>query len=61
MILNPEKCYYMSFGWNTNKYEFVLQEGAIVPSAEESLVLGITIDSRLIFYSHLKRNYAKRF
>ena len=45
MVLNAGKCYYMTFGWNTTKNEFVLEDGTIVPSAEEHVVLGITIDS----------------
>ena len=28
-------CYYMTFGLNTTKNEFVLEDGTIVPSAEE--------------------------
>ena len=45
MVLNAGKCYYMNFGWNTTKNEFVLLDGTIVPSAEEHVVLGIIIDS----------------
>ena len=54
MVLNPGKRYYMTFGFNTTKNEFDLEDGTIVPSAEEHVVLGITIDSRWKFYSHLK-------
>ena len=57
MVLNLENCCYMTFGSNTTKNEFVLvfnEDGTTVPSTEEYLVLGITIDSRLTFYSHLK-------
>ena len=54
MVSNSGKCYYMTFGLNTTKNEFVLEDGTIVPSAKEYVVLGITIDSRLTFYSHLK-------
>ena len=54
-ILNPGKCYYMTFGLNTTKSEFVLEDGTIDPSAEEYVVLGTIIDSRLTFYSHLKQ------
>ena len=54
MFLNPEKCYYMTFSLNTTKNEFVLEDGAIA-STEEHVVLGITIDSRLTFFSHLKQ------
>ena len=55
MVLNPGKCYYMTFGLNTTKNEFVLEDGTIVPSAEEHVVLRIAIDSHLTFYSHLKQ------
>ena len=39
----------MTFGLNTTKNEFVLEEDTIVSSAEEQVVLGITMDSRLTF------------
>ena len=55
MVLNPGKCYYMTFGLNTTKNEFVLEDDIVVLSAEERVVLGITIDSHLTFYSHLKQ------
>ena len=53
MVLNPGKCYYMTLGLNTTKNKFVLEDGTIAPSTEEHVVLRITIDSRLTFYSHL--------
>ena len=37
----------MTLGSNAIKNEFVFEDGTIVPSAEEHVVLGITIDSRL--------------
>ena len=55
MALNPRKCYYMTFGLNTTKNEFALEDSTIVPSAEEHLVSGITSDYRLTFYTHLKQ------
>ena len=48
MFLNPGKCYSMTFGSNTAKNGFVLEDGIFVPSIEEHVVLGITIDSQLI-------------
>ena len=54
MFLNPGKWYYMTFSLNTTKNEFVLEDRAIA-SAEEHVVLGITIDSRLTFFSHLNQ------
>ena len=49
------KRYYLTFGLNTTKHEFVLEDGTVVPSAEEHVVLWITFDSRLTIYSHLKQ------
>ena len=37
MVLNPGKCYYMTFGSNTTKNEFFLKDGTIVPSAYSSM------------------------
>ena len=45
----------MTFRLNNTKNEFVLEDDAIAPSAEEHVVLQITIDSSLAFYSHLKQ------
>ena len=44
-----------TFGLNTTKNEFVLEDGTIAPSAEEHVVLGITTGSHLTFYCHLKQ------
>ena len=55
MVLNPGECYYMTFGLNTTNSKFVLEDGTIVPSAEMLFLLGITVDSRLTFYCHLKQ------
>ena len=43
-------------------YEFwylILEESIEIPSAEEYVVLGITIDNRLTFYKYLK-NFCKK-
>ena len=55
MVLNPGKCYYMTFYLNTTSTEFVLEVSTIVPYAEEHVILGIKIDLHLTFYSHLKQ------
>ena len=52
-------CYYMTSGLKTTKNEFVLDDGTTMPSAEEHVVLGMTIDSCLTFYSHLKQLFKK--
>ena len=44
IVLNPGKCYYMTFGLNIVKNKFVLENGiTVIPSAEEHVVLGITM------------------
>ena len=55
MVLNPRKCYYMTFGLSIAKNELVLEDSTIAPSAEEHVVLGITSNSCWTFYSHLKQ------
>ena len=62
IVLNPGKYYCMTFGLNTTKYEFVLEDGTIVPSLEEHVVFGITIDSLLsinmdILFQTIKSSY----
>ena len=55
MVLNPGKCYYITFGSKFNNNVLLLEDGTMIPSAEEHVVLSITIDSHLNFYSHLKQ------
>ena len=55
MVLNPGKCYYLTFGLNTIKNEFCLEDGTLVSSADEHVVLRMTTDSRLTFYSHINQ------
>ena len=40
----------MTFGWNTTKNKFVLENGTILSSAEKHVAY-----SHLAFYSHLKQ------
>ena len=54
MVLNPGKCCYMSFGSNPDKSDLILEDSTKIPSAEEYVILGVTIDNRLTFYNHLK-------
>ena len=55
MVLNPGRFYCMTFVLSTTINEFVLEACSIASSAEEHTVLGLTIDSRSVFYSSLKR------
>ena len=54
MVLNPGKCCYMSFSSNLDKSDLILEESTKIPSAEEYVVLGFTIDNRLTFYNLVK-------
>ena len=54
MVLNPGKCCYMSFGSNPDKSDLILEDSTKIPSAEEYVVLRVTIDNRLTFYNNLK-------
>ena len=51
MVLNSEKCNYMTFPSKITKSEFTLEDGTTAPPAEEHMLLEITINSRLVFYS----------
>ena len=53
-VLNPDKCCYMSFGSNPDKSDLILEDSTKIPSAEEYVILGVTIDNTLTFYNHLK-------
>ena len=54
MVLNPDKCCYMSFGSNPDKSDLLLVDSTKIPSTEEYVIFGVTIDNRLTFYYHLK-------
>ena len=54
MVLNPSKRCYMSFGSNPDKSDLILEDSTKVSSAEEYVILGVTIENRLTFYNHLK-------
>ena len=49
VVLNPGKCGYMNFGSNTDKSVLILKGSTKIPSAEEYVILGITIENRLTF------------
>ena len=54
MILNPNKLYYKCIGKNTERNIFKFQNLCLENSKEE-VILGITIDKKLTFDSHIKR------
>ena len=54
MVLNPGKCCYMNFGSKPDKSDLILDDSIKIPTAEEYVILGVTIDNMLTFYSQLK-------
>ena len=53
MILNPAKCHYVCIGKNTESDVFKF-ENVCLENSKEEVILGITIDSKLTFDSHIK-------
>ena len=47
MVLNTGKCCYMSFGSSPDKSDLILEDSTKIPSAEEYVILGVTIDNCL--------------
>ena len=54
LLCDPGKCCYVSFGSNPNKSDLILQGSTKITSAEEYVILAVTIDNRLNFYNQLK-------
>ena len=52
MVLNPGKCHYIVIGDNDPTYKVILNNNEIASFSEEKL-LGIFIDSKLKFNSHI--------
>ena len=53
MPLNPGKCHYMVIGSRDLSYEIVLNNNKIT-SSNEGKLLGIFLDSKLNFESHIR-------
>ena len=53
MILNPDKCYFLTLGFQDAQPNFSYNNITIKNVSEEK-ILGITIDNKLTFKSHLK-------
>ena len=54
MVLNPVKCCYKSFSSYSDKSNLILEDSTKILSAEEYVVLEVTIDNKLTVYNHLK-------
>ena len=53
MVLNQKKCHYMCIGKNTKNGKFGF-DNLILENSKEEVVLGVTIDNKLTFDSHMK-------
>ena len=56
--IKSKKCYYICIGSNTenSKFEF---DNLISEKSKEEVVLGVTIDNKLTFDSHIKNIFRK--
>ena len=53
MVLNADKCHFMCRGKNTENETFIF-DNFIFNNSKEEKILGITIDIKLTFKSHIK-------
>ena len=53
MVLNPKKCYYMCLGKNSNNDRFAF-DNLCLENSNEEVILGVTIDDKVTFDSHIK-------
>ena len=54
MLLNPDKCHFLTLGFNKPFPDFSFKN-TIIKNATEEKVLGIVIDNNLNFKSHMKK------
>ena len=53
MILNPNKCYFFAFGFQDAQPNFS-HDNITIKNVSEEKILGIAIDNKPTFKSHLK-------
>ena len=53
MALNTGNCHFMYFGKNTGNETFIFK-GSVMKNSKEQKMLGVTIDNKLTFKSHIK-------
>ena len=53
MIINPDKCYFFTLGFQDAQLNFSY-DNITMKNVSEEKILGITIDNKLTFKSHLK-------
>ena len=51
--IKPKKCHYMCIGRNTENHKFEF-DNLLLEKSKEEVVLGVTIDNKLTFDSHIK-------
>ena len=54
MVLNPGKCHFMALGHNVGATESFSYKGKVLVNSSEETILGITIDNKLSFKTHIK-------
>ena len=58
MTLNGGKCHFMCLGKDTRNETFIFR-GLVMKNSKEQKILGVTIDNKLTFKSHIKNLYKK--
>ena len=58
MVLNAGKCHFVCLGKNTENETFIFKD-TIMSNGKEEKILGVTIDNRLTFRSHI-REFSKK-
>ena len=58
MILNPDKCHFLTLGFNKSFPDFSFKN-TIIKNVTGERILGIVIDNNINFKSHMKKMYEK--
>ena len=58
MVLNSKKCHFMCIGRDGENETFTFKD-VCYKSSNEEVILGITIDNKLDFHSHMRKMYKK--
>ena len=58
MILNPDKCYILTLGFQDAQSNF-FNDNITIKNVSEEKIVGITIDNKLTFKNHLKKYLQK--
>ena len=53
MVLNAGKCHFMCLGKNTENETFIFKD-TITNNSKEEKILGVIIDNRMTFSSHIR-------